>query len=218
MYFASRLQAGRMLATQLSPKYRYENCAVICLSDGGVMVGAQIASQLHCVMTLLMTAEITLPREPDAIAGITPGGVLAYNHRYSQGEIDEMVGEYFGYIEQEKMNRMHDMNMLMGSGGVIDKRLLKGHNLILVSDGLRTGFALDMAAEFLKPIDYEKLIIAVPFASVQAVDRMHILADEIFCMNVIEDYISTNHYYDKQDVPDHNTVIETLEKIILHWK
>lgn len=71
MYFASRMQAGRMLASQLAPKYRYENCAVIALNDGGVMVGAQIASQLHCILMMLLSSEINLPMEPDAIAGIT---------------------------------------------------------------------------------------------------------------------------------------------------
>ena len=81
MYFASRLQAGRMLAAQLAPKYRYENCAVLALNDGGAMVGAQIASQLHCVMMLLLSSEIKLPLEPDAIAGITSGGALSYNMR-----------------------------------------------------------------------------------------------------------------------------------------
>src|ERR1700727_1681004 len=100
MYFASRLQAGRMLAAQLTKKYRYENCAVVALDDGGVMVGAQIASELHCVLMLMLSSEINLPREPDAVAGITVGGTVAYNQRYSQGEIDELVGEYRGLIEQ----------------------------------------------------------------------------------------------------------------------
>ena len=53
MYFASRLQAGRMLANQLDENIATRNCAVVALSDGGVMVGAQIAMQLHCVLTLL---------------------------------------------------------------------------------------------------------------------------------------------------------------------
>ena len=218
MYFASRLQAGRMLAAQLTKKYRYENCAVVALSDGGVMVGAQIASQLHCVLTLLLSAEINLPLEPDALAGITDNGSVAYNPHYSQGEIDEMVGEYSGLIEQEKLSRMHELNHLLGSGGVISKDLLKGHNVILVSDGLKNGFQLDLAAEFLKPIAMEKLIVATPFASVQAVDRMHVMADEIYCLNVLSDYMDTNHYYDKQDIPDHQTVVDTIKQIILQWK
>ena len=218
MYFASRMQAGRMLAVQLVKKYRYENCAVVALNDGGVMIGAQIASQLHCVLMLLLTNEIKLPMEPDAIAGITPSGGMAYNHRYSSGEIEELVGEYYGLIEQEKMTSMHELNRLVGQGGVMQKELLKAHNVIVVSDGLKTGFPLDLVAEYLKPIAIEKLIVATPLASVQAVDRMHIVADDIYCLSVVEEFISTDHYYDTQDVPDHETAIKTIKHIISDWK
>jgi putative phosphoribosyl transferase len=218
MYFASRLQAGRMLAAQLTKKYRYENCAVVALSDGGVMVGAQIAAELHCVLTLLSSAEITLPRETDAIAGITSGGTVAYNKQFSEGEINELLGEYYNVVEQEKLLKMHDMNHLLGSGGTIDKRLLRGNNVIVVSDGIKTGFPVDLAVEFLKPIAIDKLIIATPFASVKAVDRMHVLADDIYCLNVIENYMETDHYYDKHDVPSHEAVIKIIEEIILKWK
>ncbi len=207
-----------MLASQLAKKYRYENCAIVALNDGGVMVGAQIAMQLHCVLTMLQTSEILLPREPEAIAGITAGGTVAYNRQYSPGEIDEMVSEYYGLIEQEKLSQMHDMNRLLGRGGMISKELLRGHNVILVTDGLPNGFLVDLAAEFLKPIEIEKMIVAVPFASVKAVDRMHVLADDLCCLNVIEDYIDTNHYYDKQDIPDHKTVLAVIEQIILKWQ
>jgi len=218
MYFASRVQAGRMLAAQLTKKYRYENCAVLALGDGGAMVGAQIAVQLHCVLTLLASAEIMLPREPQAIAGITSGGTVAYNHSYSDGELDEMVGENYGFIEQEKLSRMHDLNQLVGIGGTIDKDLLRGHNIIVVSDGLKTGFPVDLVSEFLKTIAIKKLIVATPFASVPAVDRMHILADDLYCLNVLPDYIDTDHYYDTQDVPDHDVVLKTIENIIQNWK
>lgn len=218
MYFASRLQAGRMLASQLTKKYQDTNCAVVALNDGGVMVGAQIAIQLRCVLTLLESAEIKLPREPDAIAGITASGVVAYNQRYSQGELDELIGENYGQIEQEKLSRMHDLNQLVGRGGTIDKSLLKGRVVIIVTDGLKTGFPVDLAAAFLKPIAIEKLVVATPFASVPAVDRMHVLADDLYCLNVIADYIDTDHYYDKQDVPDHQTILETIEEVVLKWK
>jgi predicted phosphoribosyltransferase len=218
MYFASRVQAGRLLAEQVAEKYRYENCAIMALGDGGVVVGAQIAIQLHCVLTLLETAEIMLPREPQAIAGITPGGRMAYNHSYSQGELDEMVGENYGLIEQEKLTGMHELNQLIGSSGIIHKNLLSGHNIIVVSDGLKTGFEIDLAMEFLKPVKLEKLVVAVPFASVPAVDKLHVVADDLYCLSVIEDYIDTNHYYDTQDVPDHETVLKTIEHIVMNWK
>lgn len=218
MYFASRLQAGRMLAAKLIPKYRYENCAVVALNDGGVMVGAQIASELHCVLNMLLMSEITLPREPDAVATITAEGTFSYNPQFSSGEVDELVSEYRGVIEEEKLTKLHEMNQLLGSGGLIRKDMLRGHNVILVSDGLRGGFLLDAAAEFLKPISVERLIVATPLADVAAVDKMHILADEIICLDVIEDTFELGHYYDKNDVPDHETVVKTIESIILNWK
>ncbi|MEI9913757.1 MAG: hypothetical protein WDN66_02015 [Candidatus Saccharibacteria bacterium] len=42
--------------------------------------------------------------------------------------------------------------------------------------------------------------MATPVASVNAVDWMHVFADEIFCLSVVEDFIDNNHYYDVQDV------------------
>jgi hypothetical protein len=35
---------------------------------------------------------------------------------------------------------------------------------------------------------------------------------------VLPDYRDTNHYYDKQDVPDHKTVTDTIENIIVEWQ
>jgi putative phosphoribosyl transferase len=218
MYFASRAQAGHMLANQLLPKYRYENCAVVALSDGGVVVGAQIAAALHCVLSLLLSGEITLPRELDAIAGIAQDGSVSYNSTYSPGELDEIIGEYYQYIEQEKLTRMHDLNHLLGKGETVDKRLIAGRNVILVSDGLSSGFAIDLAVTFLKPVPIEKIIVATPLASVKAVDRLHIAADEIYCLSVLENYISTDHYYDKNDVPPHDKIVEIIEQITLNWK
>lgn len=218
MYFASRTQAGRMLANQLVGKYRYENCAVVALNDGGVVVGAQIAAALHCVLSLLLNEEIMLPRELEAIAAISQDGSVSFNSTYSPGELDELIGEYYQYIEQEKLMRLHDLNRLLGKGTTVDTRLLAGRNIILVSDGLASGFAIDIAAEFLKPIPTEKLIVATPLASVMAVDRLHVRADEIYCLSVVENYMSADHYYEQKDVPPHDKIVEIIERITLNWK
>lgn len=207
-----------MLANQLVAKYRYENCAVIALNDGGVVVGAQIAGSLHCVLSLLLNEEITLPRELESIAAIDQNGTVTFNKSYSPGELDELVGEYYQYIEQEKMARLRELNGILGSGNTVDKRLLAGRNIILVSDGLASGFAIDLAVEFLKPIPTEKIIVATPLASIPAVDRLHILADEIYVLSVVENYMSTDHYYDKRDVPPHDKIVEIIERVILNWK
>ncbi len=218
MYFASRVQAGRMLAEQIAPKYRYEDCVVVALNDGGVIVGAQIAMKLHCAINMILTEDINIPMEPQAISGIAHDGSYTYNSYYERAVADELSGEYFNYIEQQKSEKMHSMQQLLGSGGVTRKDMLRGHRIILVSDGLRSPFSLELAVEFLKPIRFESLIVATPMASIQAVDRMHVLADDLYCLNVLDSELPTDHYYEANDIPDHQRVVEIIEKIILNWK
>ena len=113
-----------MLASQIARKYQNEKCAVLAIDDGGAMVGAQIASAIHCPLMLLSSAEIMLPREPQALAGITGGGQMTYNRSYSDGEIDELVSEYYGLIEQEKLTEMHMLNHMTGMGETTKRELL----------------------------------------------------------------------------------------------
>ncbi len=207
-----------MLAQRLAPKYRYENCAVVALNDGGVVVGAQIAAELHCVLGMVLLSELKLPREETGIGSISSDGAFTYSSDYSSGEVEELQSEFRGYIEEQKITKLHEMNALLGQGGLMRRDLLTGHNIILVADGLRGGALLSAAELFLKPVSIEKLIIATPMADVQALDKIHIMADEIQCLNVIDDTFELNHYFENNDIPDHQTIIKTIENIILHWK
>ena len=203
-----------MLATKVSEKYDDQNCTVMALSDGGVLVGTQIAIKLDCPLTLLSSADISLPREPMALAGIAPGGTFSYNHNYSDGEIDELVSEFRGFIESEKLTQIHNLNQLIGAGGTISRKTLTDHTIIIVSDGLTTGFEVDLAVQFLKPVPITKIVVCTPFAGVQAVDRIHVLANELFCLSVIADLIDVNHYYDNNEIPSHKIILEMLDQLV----
>jgi putative phosphoribosyl transferase len=217
MYFKSRTDAAQQLAKLVVPKYRFENCAVVALSDGGVVIASNLAAQLHCVLMMLLTEPITLPGEKTPVGTIDQSGLFTYNGMFSAGQLENFETEYRNYIEAQKLEKLHNMNGLLGSGGIIKPELLRYHNVILVSDGLTTGLSLDAAATYLKPYKLDKLIVATPFASVGAVDRMHLLADEIFCLNVQEDLMDVNHYYEDNTLPPHETIIKSIKDIILNW-
>lgn len=206
------------MADQIVKRYKNEPCAVVGLSDGGVMVAAQIALKLRALLCMLLVQPIELPREGMPIGGIAEDGSFAYNALYSPGEIEELVSEYRGYIEQEKGNRLSEMHRLLGGDGLIRKDLLEDKVVILVSDGLSTGFSLDVATEFLRTVKYRKVVIATPLATVPAVDRMHVLGDDIYCLEVVGNFISIDHYYDTRDVPGHDVIVKTIEQITRHWK
>lgn len=218
MYFASRVQAGRALASKLTPKYRFENCAVVALNDGGVVVGAQIAAQLHCVIGMMLISEITLPLETSGIGSVSSSGAFTYNSDYSNGQIAELQSEFRGYIEEQKLTKLHEMNALLGNGGLMRKDLLTGHNVILVADGLYGSSLLAAAEMFLKPVCIERLIIAAPLVDIRALDAIHIMADEIHCLDVIDTTFKLDHYYEDNSMPDHKTIVKTIENIVLHWK
>lgn len=218
MYFESRAQAGEKLAEELVAKYRYEDCAVLALSDGAVLVGEPIAQALHSVLTMLLVESIEVPGEGINIGGLNQSGRFTYNGMLSAGEVEGFRQEYFGYFEEKKRESMMKINRLLGDGGLVNKDLLKGRNIILVSDGFHDGASLDVALDFLKPISIQKLIVATPTATVSAVDRLHITADEMHILDVKENFMGVDHYYEDNNVPSHEDTVKKINDIILNWE
>lgn len=216
LYYKNRSEAGKMLAKKLR-KYKGQNCAVVALSRGAVLVGEQIAKEIHASLMILLTEKIRLPGELEDLAGMTADNTFTYNNMFSAGELEEMMSEYFTYIEQRRRENLHRLHSLFGGKGEIRTELLHDHIIILVSDGMASGFSLDIAADYLKRIRYKKLVVAVPVASVPAIDRMHLLSDEFFCLSIAENFISTNHYYDENKIPSPDQIIEIIQNIPMHW-
>ena len=218
MYFDSRLQAGQILANELFEKYRYENVAIVALSDGGVIVGEQIATALHCILTMLVTEAVEVPGERQSFGAVSQVGGFTYNSNLSTSEINDYKSEFHGYLEEEKRQAFHRINRLIGDGGTIDYDLLRDHTIILVSDGLDDVTILDSVFDFLKPIRTTGLVIAAPVASVVVVDKVHMVADELHIIDVKSNYMGTDHYYEHNDVPTHEQTIQKINQIILNWR
>lgn len=217
MYFRSRAEAGYRLALELM-QYRYENCVVVALSDGSVQVGQQIAASLHCTLTMMLVESIDVPGEGQVFGTLNQSGRFTYNGMFSAGEIEEYYNEFHNYLEDQKREKFSNISRLLGNGGIVNEEMLQGNVVILLSDGLVNGASLSAAADFLKPVNIKRLIIAAPIASVEAVDRMHIVGDELHVLGVTDNYIDTDHYYDVNDVPDHEETIRVLNDNILAWR
>lgn len=218
MYFESRAQAGQLLSVPLLEKYRYENCAVVALNDGAVLIGEQIATNLHCVLMMLLTEEIPVPGESVSFGAISQNGGFTYNGMFSTGEIEEYTSEFHGYLDEQKREAFHKMNRLLGDGGILDNELLRDRTVILVSDGLDNGSSIDVAIEFMKPIRVSRLVVATPTASIRAVDRLHVLADEMHILDVKENFMGVDHYFTDNTVPSHEETIAKINQIVLNWR
>lgn len=205
------------MADEIAKRYAGLPCAVVALSEGGVMVGAHIALKLQCVLTLLLAEPIDLPNIPDPIGTINEKGDFAYNAMYSVGQIEELMSDYRGIVEDEKRVNLAHMHRLLGEGDGIRRDLLRDRHIILVSDGFSTGYSLDIALQFFKPLKVKELVIATPVSSPEAVDRMHLAGDKIYCLSVADTYLDTEHYYEHHDIPQREDVVRIVQEIMDHW-
>jgi predicted phosphoribosyltransferase len=218
MYFEDRTQAGLLLAAPLLEKYRYENCAVVALSDGGVVVAEEIAAQLHCALMLIISEEIEIPGESLSFGGVSQSGNFTYNSELSSGEIYQYTSEFHGYLDEKKREAFQKINRLVGEGGTVDKDLLRDRVVVLVSDGFGDDASIDVALDFLKPIRIQRLVVASPTATVQAIDRMHVAADELHILDVKANWLGVDHYYDHNNIPSREETISHINEIILKWR
>jgi predicted phosphoribosyltransferase len=218
VYFKNRRDAGERLAAELIEKYRYEDCAVVALSDGGVLVGEAIAENLHSILTMVLTEEVKLPGDSLVIGSAAQGDVFSYSNQLSSGEVSEYMAEFRGHIEQERRIAHEKINRLMGDGGAFDRDLLLNRNIILTADGLFSSSLIGAAMDYLKPVKIQKIIVALPIASVQVVDFIHIYTDEVHILDVKEADMGVDHYYDDNTIPSHEEIIVLLNQTIAKWR
>ena len=113
---------------------------------------------------------------------------------------------------------MHDMHVALAQGGEISPDYFRNRIVIVVTDGAMSSTSFDAVYDFLKPIKYQKLVIATPVATVDAIDKMHIMADDLIVLSAKANPLDVDHYYDNNTLPDNKGTIELLNNIILEWK
>jgi len=208
-YFKDRNQAGLELAKLLA-RYRDSESVVMALSAGGAVVGEAIARELHLPLGLLASQEIRLPWDKAPVIGALDNtGKYTANEELGAGFIDEFEGEYHSYIEQEKMRASHEINMMHVSN-IMKYESLRDKNIILVNDGLSEVLEIDEAMNYLKPVRIKRMIAALPVATIKVIDKLHISVDEIHCLDVKNNYIDTNHYYENNDLPSYEDLLTVL--------
>lgn len=205
-----------MLAEKMKD-YASVNCAVLALSEGAVVVGAEIAKKIHASLFLLAMEDVTLPRELKPLAAMSSAGTFTYNHNLSAADLEEINMDSRAVVDKLRYETFQKLNRLISKDGAIDKQLLKRHVVIVVSDGLMNGLSLDVAEDFLKPINTQGLVVATPLCTPSVVDRIHLMTTDMHYLDVIESDFPIKHYYNESSMPDHDTVVEIMKNISLEW-
>jgi predicted phosphoribosyltransferase len=173
--FENRFDAGRKLAEKLS-EYASKSVIVLGIPNGGVTVALNVALALHADLDLVISRKIPLPLSPEGGFGsVTDDGTMILNQ-----EVVKQAG-----LSQQQINyqvskvRTNIRNRSLLYHGDKPPLPVTGRTVILVDDGLASGYTMRAAIESLRLRKPEKIIVAVPVGPEHVVDELRKVADRV---------------------------------------
>jgi len=176
--FRDRRHAGEALAGLLAA-YRGSDATVLAIPAGGVPVGAELAARLDLPLDVAVVSKITLPWNAEAGYGaVAFDGTVLLNDRLiaALGLSDEAIALGVAATREKVSRRLQQF------GGPCS--VPAGRAIILVDDGLASGFTLRAAIAALRRRAPASLAVALPTAHGESVETLVPELDALYCANV----------------------------------
>jgi predicted phosphoribosyltransferase len=210
MPFQDRSDAGRQLARALLD-YRGRQAVILALPRGGVLVAAEVAASLDAPLDLILVRKIGVPFQPELAMGAVVDGdepVIVRN-----ADVIELAGvserSFEAVCKEERAEIERRRARYLGNR---ERSAIKGRVAIMIDDGIATGATTLAAIRALRKRGPKELVLAVPVAPAETLDRLRPEVDAIVCLETPPDFGAIGYYYrDFRQVSD-DEVIATLER------
>ncbi|MFW9808247.1 MAG: phosphoribosyltransferase [Candidatus Thorarchaeota archaeon] len=207
--YEDRTEAGRVLARELESIDFKTRPIVLAIPNGGVPVGVEISKSLNADLDAIIVRKLQVPGNPEAGFGaLTSHGSLLLNESLvrsiglNQRQIDLVVKQTQDQIARRKAD-------YRGLVGIIQP---SNRDVILVDDGLASGYTMKAAIESVRTLAPNRIIVAVPTSSGSASDLVGSEVDHLICPRIESGFIFAvaSAYKKWYDVSD-SEVVEILE-------
>jgi len=210
MPFQNRTDAGRKLAKELL-KYRSRHPVVLALPRGGVSVAAEIAASLDAPLDLILVRKIGLPSQPELAMGAVVDGdkptLIRNNDVIELSGVSERTFQHVCSKEHAEIERRRQRYL-----GGRARSEVKGKVAIIVDDGIATGATTLAAIRAVRKREPKELVLAVPVAPVDTVEKLHSEVDAIVCLETPRDLGAIGYFYrDFRQISD-DEVIAILKR------
>jgi putative phosphoribosyl transferase len=192
MLFKNRRDAGSQLAAKLSQYKNSKDVIVLGLARGGMVVAAEVASELNVALNVVVVRKIGAPyNEELALGAIAEHGEGIFNEN-----LIGMLGVSSDYLKMEVERQKKVLNerlaLYRGKSPAPD---LKGQTIILVDDGIATGASIRVAIKSMKIAKVKKIILAVPVAAPDSLNKIEREVDETVCLYTPAFFESVGGFY-----------------------
>jgi predicted phosphoribosyltransferase len=205
-----REDAGRRLAGLLG-SYRGTDALILAVPRGGVVVGYQVAKALDLPLDVVVPRKLGAPGEPElAIGAVAPWGD-------DEGIVDEATLHYLGvseeYIRRETQAQLAEIGRrLREYRGTTEPPDVQDKTVILLDDGIATGYTIEAAVRTLRRLGPSKIVLAVPVAAIEAAERLSELVDEFHVLATPSPFLAVGQWYVRFDQTTDEEVIALLGK------
>jgi putative phosphoribosyl transferase len=208
MLFIDRNHAGELLAERLTP-YRNTNPLILAVPRGGVAVAKPVWEKIGGVLDLIITRKIGAPQQPElAIGAVTGDGFLMLNDKLVQ-----QLGISRAYIERaaeaERAEIERRLVLYRGKRPLFE---LNARTVLLIDDGVATGFTIKAALRAIRQHKPAELVLAVPVGPPEALYGLRAEVEQLYCLESPLYFSTVGQFYrDFTQVSDAE-VIDILER------
>lgn len=157
--FESREDAGRKLGKELK-KRKIKADMILAIPRGGVPVGYEVAKALDARLDIIIPRKLPIPSDPEAGFGAVIDDTVVLNESLL-GYLNLPKKQVDAVIEEVRKEIKRRTEIYRGKRPLPN---LRGKKVIIVDDGLASGYTMLAAAKHLEKKGSE-IIIAVPVAS-----------------------------------------------------
>jgi putative phosphoribosyl transferase len=207
--YRDRIEAGQILARQLAHYASRVDTLVLALPPEGVPIAVEVASYLNAPLDAFVVRKLVLPNDPEhPIGALAPGGARVFDDEAIQNsglappEFADLVARETAELERRQQLYRGDRPPPQIAGRVV----------IVVDDGLATGYAMHAAIIALHRQQPAWLVVAAPVGSVEACNELAQEAHEVVCPLRPDPLRSIGLWYDHFSPTDDDEVRTTLRR------
>lgn len=210
MIFQDRAHAGRLLAERLS-YLKNKKVVVLALPRGGLPVAFQVAAEIKAPLDVIVVRKLGVPSQPElAMGAVGEGNVLIKNSDVIK--MAHISPEEFAAVEAREREEVSIRTRKFREGR--SPISLKDHVALIVDDGVATGSTAQAACDVAHTLGAQKVILAVPVGSAEAVRSLSERVDEVICLEVPENFSAVGQWYEDFSPVGDEEVIQLLRKAI----